>query len=86
MSLTTRQVRSLAEVTVEDSSRGMSPEELANIFDPAFKVKEGRVSTGNWGLFSSRQIVREHGGDIEIDSTPGKGTRLRVTLPYSENT
>ena len=86
VSLTTRPIHSLVEVIVEDSSKGMSAEELANIFDPAFKVKGGRVSTGNWGLFSSRQIVREHGGDIEIDSTPGKGTRLRVTLPYSENT
>ena len=86
VSLTTRQIHSQAEVTVEDNSRGMSAEELANIFDPVFKVKGGRVSTGNWGLFSSRQIVREHGGDVEIDSTPGKGTRLRVTLPYSENT
>ena len=82
--LTTRQVHSQVEVTVEDNGKGLSAQELANIFDPAFKVKGGRISTGNWGLFSSRQIVREHGGDIEIQSTPGKGTKVRVTLPYSE--
>ena len=64
--LTTRQVHSQVEVTVEDNGKGLSAQELANIFDPAFKVKGGRISTGNWGLFSSRQIVREHGGDIEI--------------------
>ena len=83
--VTTRQIHSQVEVTIDDDSKGMSPEELANILDPTFKVKGGRVSTGNWGLFSSRQIVREHGGDIEIESTPGAGTRVRVTLPYSEN-
>jgi len=82
--LTTRQIHSQVEVTVEDNGKGLSAQELANIFDPAFKVKGGRISTGNWGLFSSRQIVREHGGDIEIQSTPGKGTNVRVTLPYSE--
>jgi signal transduction histidine kinase len=82
--LATRQSYSQVEVTVEDNGKGLSAEELANIFDPAFKVKDGRVSTGNWGLFSSRQIVREHGGDIEIQSTPGKGTTVRVILPFSE--
>jgi len=84
VSLTTRQIHSHVEVTVEDQSKGMSAEELANIFDPAFKTRGGRVSTGNWGLFSSRQIVREHGGDIEIESIEGKGTKVRVTLPLSE--
>jgi signal transduction histidine kinase len=82
--LTTRQIHSQVEVTVEDNGKGMSAQELANIFDPAFKVKGDRVSTGNWGLFSSRQIVREHGGDIEIQSTPGQGTKVLVTLPYSK--
>jgi two-component system NtrC family sensor kinase len=82
--LTTRQIHSQVEVTVEDNGKGMSAQELANIFDPAFKVKGDRVSTGNWGLFSSRQIVREHGGDIEIQSTLGQGTKVLVTLPYSE--
>jgi signal transduction histidine kinase/pSer/pThr/pTyr-binding forkhead associated (FHA) protein len=82
--LTSRQIHSQVEVTVEDNGKGMSAQELANIFDPAFKVKGDRVSTGNWGLFSSRQIVREHGGDIEIQSTPGQGTKVLVTLPYSK--
>jgi signal transduction histidine kinase/pSer/pThr/pTyr-binding forkhead associated (FHA) protein len=81
--LATRQSHTQVEVTVEDNGKGLSAEELANIFDPAFEVKGGRISTGNWGLFSSRQIVREHGGDIEIQSTPGKGTTVRVILPLS---
>jgi signal transduction histidine kinase len=81
VSLVTRQTHLQVEVIVQDDGKGMSAEELATIFDPAFKVRAGRVSTGNWSLFSSRQIIREHGGEIEIQSSPGKGTRVCVTLP-----
>jgi len=48
-------------------------------------VRAGRVSTGNWGLFSCRQIIREHGGEIDIQSAPGQGTTVRVTLPGVKN-
>lgn len=79
--LATSEVHPQLEIVVQDDGKGISAEELAGIFDPAFKVKRGRVSTGNWSLFSSRQIVREHGGEIEFQSSPGKGTTVRVTLP-----
>lgn len=69
------------EVKVEDSGRGIPPEELERVFDPGFRVSGGRVATGNWNLFSARQILREHGGDIEISSRPDRGTAVRVTLP-----
>jgi len=68
-------------IRVEDNGSGMEEAELETIFDPGFKVTAGRVSTGNWGLFSSRQIVFEHGGEIQITSTPGKGTTVDVLLP-----
>jgi signal transduction histidine kinase len=84
--LSTHQIESQVEITIEDDGRGLPAEELANIFDPAFKVKSGRISTGNWSLFSSRQIVWEHGGEIELQSAPGRGTTVRVKLPCSENT
>jgi len=51
------------------------------VFDPGFKVAGNRVRTGNWSLFSSRQIVREHGGDIHIQSVEGQGTTVSVMLP-----
>src|SRR5262245_4185753 len=79
----TRQLPSMVEIVVEDHGRGMSAEELSGIFDPAFKVRERRIATSNWGLFSSRQIVREHGGDIDIRSSPGEGTVVRIVLPTS---
>jgi signal transduction histidine kinase len=79
--LTTCQIGSQVCTVVRDDGRGIAAEELAGIFDPTFKVKAGRVATGNWGLFSCRQIVREHDGEIEIESTPGSGTIVRVMLP-----
>ncbi len=81
--LSTQAVDDQIEVKICDNGRGLDPSQLEGIFDPGFKVALGRVSTGNWGLFSSRQIVREHGGDITIDSTLGKGTCVSVLLPCS---
>ena len=40
-------------------------------FDPRFEVTGGRVSTGNWSLFMSRQYMKEHGGDIRIQDLIG---------------
>ena len=77
----TRPRDSAVEVSISDNGRGLDPAELKTIFDPGFKVTKGRVSTGNWSMFSSRQIIQEHGGDIRIDSKPGEGTRIHVTLP-----
>ena len=69
------------EISIRDTGRGMAPEEAATAFEPGFKVKQGRVLGGNWSLFTTRQIVQEHGGDIWIESQPGKGTTVHVRLP-----
>jgi len=79
--LTSRQSASQVQVVVQDDGKGMSSEEVTRLFDPAFKIEAGRVSTGNWSLFSSRQIIQEHGGQIEVQSAVGKGTLVRVALP-----
>lgn len=79
--VSTRKVDSMARIRFEDNGRGMEALELETIFDPGFRVLAGRVSTGNWSLFSSRQIVFEHGGEIQITSEPGKGTTVDVLLP-----
>ena len=79
--VSTRNMDSMVRIRVQDNGSGMEESELETIFDPGFKVTAGRVSTGNWGLFSSRQIVFEHGGEIQITSTPGKGTTVDVLLP-----
>jgi two-component system, NtrC family, sensor kinase len=76
-----REIGDRIEIDIRDTGRGLKPGEVESIFDPAFKVSSGRVGTGNWSMFSARQIIREHGGDISIDSSPAKGTLVRIALP-----
>jgi PAS domain S-box-containing protein len=69
-----------ARVKVRDSGAGIAPENLARIFDPFFTTKGALKGTG-LGLSVSYGIVREHGGDIEVQSHPGKGTEFVLTFP-----
>ncbi len=71
----------MAEVEIEDTGRGIAREKLANIFEPGFQENSGRMSTGNWSMFTARQVIREHGGEIMIESEAGAGTRVIVQLP-----
>jgi signal transduction histidine kinase len=70
-------------IQVRDDGRGIPAERLPSLLEPTLAVKGGRIATTNWGLFSSRSIIVEHGGHIEIDSTEGKGTTVTVLLPTS---
>jgi two-component system NtrC family sensor kinase len=69
-----------ATVAVRDTGVGIGPENLARIFDPFFSTKE--KGTG-LGLSVVNGIVTRHNGKVEVDSTPGKGTEVRVTLPIT---
>jgi signal transduction histidine kinase len=71
----------MVEVRIEDNGGGIPPDELARLFDPGFQIAEGRVSTGNWSLFTARQVIQEQGGEIRVSSEIGKGTTFLVTLP-----
>jgi signal transduction histidine kinase len=67
-------------VEVRDSGAGISRENLARIFDPFFTTKASRKGTG-LGLSVSYGIVEEHGGGIEVESSPGEGTVFRLEFP-----
>ena len=67
-------------VLVEDDGCGMGAELLARIFDPFFTTKAVGEGTG-LGLAISYEIVRSHGGEIGVESEPGRGTIFRVRLP-----
>lgn len=71
-------VGELVEVRVRDTGPGIPVEQQANLFQPYFTTK--KHGTG-LGLFVTRKLVLDHGGRIDFDSTPGRGTTFRVTLP-----
>jgi len=67
-------------VEVRDNGCGMPPDVQAQIFDPFFTTKSPGEGTG-LGLSITHGIVLDHGGRIEVESTPGEGTCFRVVLP-----
>lgn len=67
-------------VVVEDEGCGMSAELMARMFDPFFTTREVGEGTG-LGLAIAHEIVRRHGGEIGVESEPGRGTLVRVRLP-----
>lgn len=67
-----------AVIEVEDTGSGIAAEHLPRIFEPFYTTRQ--TGTG-LGLFVAHGIVQRHGGTIEVESEPGKGTRFRVTLP-----
>jgi signal transduction histidine kinase len=70
------------EITVSDTGRGIAADILPHVFEPFFTTKRGK-GTG-LGLSISQAYVRSHGGDIRIDSLPGRGTNVRITLPIRQ--
>ncbi|HUI05571.1 MAG TPA: HAMP domain-containing sensor histidine kinase [Verrucomicrobiae bacterium] len=68
----------MVTVTVHDEGEGMSEEVCKHAFDPFFTKKKDGVGLG---LVYAQKIVELHGGKIEIESKPGKGTRVHIHLP-----
>ena len=71
-----------ARIRVRDTGVGIPPELVPQIFDPFFTTKEEQQRTG-LGLAVARSIVEQHGGEIAVESTPGKGTEFVVALPVA---
>jgi two-component system NtrC family sensor kinase len=68
------------EISITDTGCGIPEANLQRIFDPFFTSKEVGKGTG-LGLSVSYGIIRSHGGEIEVESTVGKGSTFRVFLP-----
>lgn len=68
-------------VTVQDTGRGIDPEQLAKIFDPFYTTKPVGQGTG-LGLTIAYQIVERHGGKIRVASRAGEGSKFCVSLPH----
>ncbi|MBI5519106.1 MAG: response regulator [Desulfovibrio sp.] len=69
-----------AHIEVEDTGQGILPAHLPRVFEPFFSTKEVGQGTG-LGLSVSYGTVKALGGDIDITSRPGQGTKVLVTLP-----
>ncbi len=69
-----------ASLWVADNGAGMTPEVKARIFEPFFTTKEAGRGTG-LGMAILGTIVEDHGGRIEVESAPGRGSRFEVRLP-----
>ncbi|CAN5400799.1 hypothetical protein BH11MYX1_BH11MYX1_21350 [soil metagenome] len=65
-------------IEVEDTGVGIAPEVLPRLFDTFFSTKEGGSGLG---LALTQQIVKDHGGDLAVASTVGKGTTFTVSIP-----
>jgi signal transduction histidine kinase len=72
--------RPVLTVSVIDTGVGIPPDRLPKIFEPFYTTKPEGAGTG-LGLSVSQGIVKRHGGRIHVDSKPGLGTTLVVTLP-----
>jgi signal transduction histidine kinase len=66
-------------VSFVDTGGGMSAENLSRVFEPYFTTK---ASGSGLGLLIVRRIVREHGGELSIESSEGRGVTLTIRLPF----
>jgi signal transduction histidine kinase len=74
--------RGRVDIAVEDTGVGIPPEHLGKIFDLYFTTKDHGSGIG---LSMVYRIVQLHDGDIEVESTPGRGTTFRLSLPVAKS-
>jgi two-component system, NtrC family, sensor kinase len=71
-----------AEIVIEDTGKGITPEDMGRIFDPFFTTKDVGAGTG-LGLSIAYGIIQKHHGTITVESRRGEGTRFIIRLPIS---
>jgi signal transduction histidine kinase len=77
--------RTGVELDVTDTGSGIPPDILPRVFEPFFTTKAPGQGTG-LGLTICRDIVREHGGEIQVRSAVNEGTTVTVWLPAADET
>ncbi len=81
LQISTAPVDEGAAVTIGDTGGGIPPENIDKVFEPYFTTKDTGIGLG---LALTRKILMEHGGNISIDSAPGRGTTFRIVIPEGE--
>ncbi|MCP5468107.1 MAG: response regulator [Deltaproteobacteria bacterium] len=79
----TSQENGKAKIVIRDDGPGIPLEIQNKIFDPFFTTKEIGKGTG-LGLYLSQQIIKEHDGNMIMQSTPGQGTQFTITIPIEK--
>jgi signal transduction histidine kinase len=83
ITVTTSVAGERVRIDIGDDGEGIPPDVLPRVFDPFYTTKPVGSGTG-LGLAISYGIVSKHHGTIEISSTPGQGTLLRIELPIAQ--
>jgi len=65
-------------ITISDTGCGIKPTDLPRVFDPFFTTKSSGTGLG---LTIVHKVIEAHGGEVHISSTPGEGTKVKLTLP-----
>ena len=68
-------------LSFHDTGKGITPEQMGRLFQP---FSTTRAAGNGLGLLIVRRIIREHGGEIDIESRAGQGTRVSLWLPLVE--
>ena len=85
ISISTRQKKSWIEIRIKDTGCGIPEDVLPKIFDPFFTTKKMGKGTGQGLALTQNIIMGKHGGKIEVETEPGKGTAFIMSLPVAEN-
>jgi two-component system NtrC family sensor kinase len=75
--------RNWLRISFEDNGAGISTEHIGRVFDPFFTTKDIGEGTG-LGLSVSYGLIQEHGGEIHVESEPGRFTRFVIYLPVQQ--
>lgn len=82
VTISTRKQDNALLLSIKDTGIGMDKEALAQIFDRFYRADKAHTTGGfGLGLPIAQQIIKRHGGRIEVDSTPGEGSTFTVILP-----
>ena len=79
-----RELSDRVEITVEDRGEGIESGDLPHIFEPFYRGRRAidrQLRGAGLGLTLVKRVVEAHGGTVEVDSAPGRGTRFKLRIP-----
>ena len=70
----------MMKIKVSDTGKGIALHDIGNVFDPYFTTKQSGTGLG---LAIVHRIIESHDGEIKVESSPGRGTEVTITLPLN---